>query len=161
MGLKRFFLNRKILKKAAQALEKLEYDPCLKHLQGLSLDNDLSVNLLTALAYCGKNELASALLAVEKALKQEPENSMALTVKGKVLRKMGQVADSLVCLQKSNEVDSENAETLYQLGQSYLELNDLDRSALYLEQLLRIHPKMGQVRMFLASEVLLKGFQKS
>lgn len=102
-------------------LKKKDYEAARKHFSELvkAFPNYSGPNANLALAYLGLKKFEEANKAIEAALKARQENFKALTIKGQILRHLGEFKAAEAAYKKSLAINDRYPNTILNLGILY------------------------------------------
>eukprot|EP00326_Haptolina_ericina_P008332 CAMPEP_0181221100 /NCGR_PEP_ID=MMETSP1096-20121128/29204_1 /TAXON_ID=156174 ORGANISM="Chrysochromulina ericina, Strain CCMP281" /NCGR_SAMPLE_ID=MMETSP1096 /ASSEMBLY_ACC=CAM_ASM_000453 /LENGTH=524 /DNA_ID=CAMNT_0023313675 /DNA_START=85 /DNA_END=1659 /DNA_ORIENTATION=+ len=94
-----------------------------------------------------KGELAQAVLALEAAVQQQPEDSIAWQTLGQAHADSDDDQQAIICLRKAVTSDPHNLDALLSLGVSFTNELDQTRALLHLQHWLESHPEFAALEV--------------
>lgn len=108
----------------------------------LEIDKDnLGAHLNIAIAYFNGFSNEIALYHINEAIRIDHKCYKALSVKGEILRYLGELDDAITCFNECLKYDSKNDQALFGAGLSLIENKNLNEGVIYLGEWLRNNKK--------------------
>jgi tetratricopeptide (TPR) repeat protein len=101
---------------------------------------------------------AEALAVVQPMLDREPNNIALLNAKGRLLMRLGRMAEARETLAKSDELAPQNIERLNELATAYLHLKDPDNSVKKFREILELSPEKPDLKFEMFSKLYDFGY---
>lgn len=92
---------------------------------------------------------------IDTCVKLEPSNPNHLYNKGAILERINQYAEAIECFEKVNDINQNDAESFFYLGNCYLKLKRTDDAIYAYEQSLSINPNNPEVQCALGKAFLI------
>jgi len=113
-----------------------QFNKCIK------IDNDnLGAHLNIAIAYFDGLLNEKALYHINEAVRIDPKCHQALSVKGEILRYLGDLDDALICFSECLKIDYKNDQALFGAGLSFIENKNIKEGVIYLSKWLKNNKK--------------------
>ena len=129
----------------------------LQHAQALAPDSVETLNAEGYYHYWGHLDYASAIIAFDRVLQREPGNYPALLGKAFVLRRLGQLDESIVLLEKMLLLDPLDLTIPADVGYTLVRAGQIEAAEVMLRRSITLSPDTVLGRFTLAELFLMKG----
>ena len=118
----------------------LALDTALKAINNPEIENDYSINYITATCYMLKKDFNSAVLFLENALEIEPDRLSVINSLATCYMNISEFEKAKNVLLRAYELESNNSLTLYNLGICYQAQGNFQEALKYFKEAYRLEP---------------------